>query len=524
MVRHRPQGPALALEALEGHGIEPQHEGWLFTGRRAVLGRIVTWLEGDAPGVLVVTGSPGCGKSAVVRHIAALSNSTEREELFAHASAELTGPDPGVGAVDAFVDLCGMDEQDVAVALAGQLGLPTPRASWQLIADMTRMASPPTLVLDGLDDALPEHLDKIATELLVALATVARLLLTTHQQDFLWCGPPSEGARVVELDEMFGPDAPVIDLDDDSDAPGDIEGYVARRLRAGGRGDLVAQVAPVLAGRAVELGGFLYGRILTSQILRGVVDVSAPGWQWQVATTVGGALDHELATGPSRVRDGAPIPGAARDLLHALAWSHGHGMPRVVWAAAATALSANGVEYGAADLDWVLDHYGCHVVEDEQDGETTHRLCHQELAEHLTESPLPLPGSPAAEALADALMTLPEARPVADGEPDRRSPYLRRHLVRHASIAGRSGVDALCLLAGDTPEAYLPELATSMHQLATKLAGLGEHETALVAARQAVSTYRLLAEANPATWLPFLAMVLNDYAVYLSAVGQREAA
>jgi hypothetical protein len=502
-------------------GAEPQLEGWLFTGRRAVLQRIVTWMGGNTPGALVVTGSAGCGKSAVVRHIVGLSDPGGREELLAHGPA---GPDPGVGAVDASVDLRGMGEQDLAVALAEQLGLRQPQAGWQLIADITRMASPPTLVLDGLDDAIPEHLDKIATELLVALGAVARVLLTTQERDFLWSGPPSEGPRVVELPEMFGRDVQVIDLDAEADTSDDIEQYVARRLRAGGRGELVEQVAPALAGRATEFGGFIYAWIMTTQILRRVIDVSAEGWQWQVSTTVGGALDRDLSTGVSLVRDGARVPGAARDLLHALAWNLGRGMPRVVWEAAATALSLDKVEYRAADLDWVLEHYGCYVVEDEQDGEAIYRLYHQELVEHLTESPLPLPGSPAAQALAEALVTLPEAKPPAEGAPDRRSPYLRRHLARHASIAGASGVDALYRLVKDTPEVYLPELAVSVHQLATKLAELGEHETALVPARKAVSIYRVLAEANPTTYLPFLAMVLNDHAVYLSAIEQREQA
>ncbi|HKR51293.1 MAG TPA: hypothetical protein VJT72_17275, partial [Pseudonocardiaceae bacterium] len=285
-----------------------------------------------------------------------------------------------------------------------------------------------------------------------------------------------------------------------------------------------AQVAPALADRAGEFGGFLYAWIMTTQILRRVIDVSAQGWQWQVATTVGGALDRELSTGVSLVRDGVGIPGAARDLLHALAWSLGRGMPQVVWQAAATALSLDGAEYRAADLDWVLEHYGCYVIEDERDGEAIYRLYHQELAEHLTGSPLPLPGSPAAEALAEALVALPEAKPPTDGEPDQRSPYLRRHLAQHASIAGTTGVDALYRLVKDMPEVYLPELAVSVHQLATKLVELGQHEIALAPVRKAVSIYRLLTEANPTTYLPFLAMVLNDHAVYLSAVEQREPA
>ncbi len=499
-------------------GVESQHEGWLFTGRRAVLQRIVTWMREESPGALVVTGSAGCGKSAGVGHIATLSDPTERGELLGHAPL---GPqDPGAGAVDAFVHMRGMGEQDLAVALAEQLGLPVPVASWHLIADMARMTSPPTLVLDGLDDAIPEHVDKIATELLVALGTVARVLLATQQQEFVRSGPSTGESRVVGLWEMFGPDVPVVDLDAEVDTSDDIEQYVARRLHAGGRGDLAVRVAPALAGRATEFGGFLYVRIMTSQILRQVIDVNAQGWQRPLATTVGEALEHDLSSGETLVRDGTEIAGAARDLLRGLAWSLGRGMPRVVWVAAATALSSDGVKYRAADLDWVLERYGCYVVEDEQDEEAIYRLYHQQLAKHLLGSPLPVPGSPAAQALAEALVALTEAKPPADGEPDRRSPYLRRHLARHASIAGTSGVDALYQLAEGTPEAYLPELAMSVHQLATKLAEIGQHEIALAPARQAVDTYRVLAEANPTVYLPFLAMCCNDLAVYLSAIGR----
>jgi tetratricopeptide (TPR) repeat protein len=172
----------------------------------------------------------------------------------------------------------------------------------------------------------------------------------------------------------------------------------------------------------------------------------------------------------------------------------------------------------------VLEHHGRYVVADQQDGEAIYRLSHPELVKHLLGAPMPVPGSPAAEALAEALVALPEARPAADGEPDQRSPYLRRHLARHASIAGTAGVDALYRLVKDTPEAYLPDLARSVHQLAAKLAELGQYESALAPARQAVSIYRVLTEANSTAYLPLLAMVLNDRAVYLSAIGRYDEA
>jgi len=505
-------------------GVQPWDERWLFTGRCAVVERIVAWMGGDAPGVFVVTGPAGCGKSAVVGHVAALSDPAGREELLTHVPLGSVGSDPGVGAVDAWVHLGGMGEQDFVVALAERLGLPRPQAGWQLIAGIARMASVPVVVLDGLDEAIPEHVDKMATELLVALGTVARVVLTTQQQEFLWRGSSPGGLRGVGLREMFGCDASIVDLGDESDTADDIERYVARRLCAGGRGDLVERVAPAVVGKAGEFGGFLYARMMTSQVLRGVVDVGVRGWQRQLAVPVGGALDRDLSVGVTLVRDGVGVPGAARDLLGALAWNLGRGLPRVVWQAAATALSSGGVRYRATDVDWVLEHYGCYVVEDVQDGEVIYRLYHQELVEYFLESPFPVPGSPETEALAETLVMLTEAEPPVDGEPDRRSPYLRRHLVRHASMAGTPGVDALYRMFKGTPEVYLPELAVMVHQLATRLVELGQYEVALAPARQAVSIYRLLVAANATTYLPFLAMVLNDHAVYLAAVGQGESA
>ncbi|HEU0090306.1 MAG TPA: AAA family ATPase [Pseudonocardiaceae bacterium] len=498
---------------------EAQYERWGCPAHRSVLQRIVSWLRSEAPGAFVVTGAPGWGKSTVVRRVVALSDSAGRAELLAHAPLAPGDPDPGIGAVDAVVHLDGMSEQDMMAAVAEALGLPAPQASWQLIAEITKLTRPPVLVLDGLDEVLPEHADKIATELLVALGAVARVLLATEQREFLLHRPVAE-PRIVGLAEMFGPQVSVVDLGAEASAPADLERYVAMRLQAGGRGDLVQQVAAVLGGKAIERGGFLYARMVASQVVRQLIDVQAQGWVQQLPATVGEALDRELASGAALVRDGVELPGAARDLLHGLAWTLGRGMPRGVWVAAASALSPVGAQYRPADLDWVLEHHGRYIVAGEQDGEAIYRLAHPELVKHLVGAPLPIPGSPASEALAEALVALPEARPPAEGEPDRRSPYLRRQLARHASIAGTVGVDALYRLVKDTPEAYLPDLARSVHQLATKLAELGQHESALAPARQAVSIYRILNEANATTYLPFLAMVLNDRAVYLSATGR----
>ena len=503
-------------------GAAPQDEGWFFTGRRAVLGQIVAWMHTEAPGAFVVTGSAGCGKSAVLGRIVALSETAERAALLEHAPLEPADPDPRLGAIDAAVHLRGMGALDLATALADCLGLPAPESCWQLVAAVATTSYPPILVLDGVDEAIPEQVDKIVTDLLAPLAVVASVLLATRHQEFPLGRPTAGEPGFVRLGELFGPATPVVDLDVEAGTAEDIERYVASRLRSAGRAELVERVAPVLGEMAAAgQGGFLYARLVVAQILRQVVDVCVERWEQQLPTTIPGALDHELASGVALVRDGAELPGAARDLLRALAWGLGRGIPgRGVWEAAATALSPDGVQYQAADLDWVLEHYGPYILEDGQDGEALYRLYHQEFVEHLVESSPPVAGRPAAQALADALVTL--ARAQSAGEPDRCSPYLRRHLARHAAMAGAPGVTALHRLAEGNPEAYLPDLATSLHNLASRLVEMGRHEAALGPAQHAAETYRVLATANPAAYVADLALTLNNVAVYLSAIGRHQ--
>ncbi len=501
----------------------PWEEEWFFTGRRAVLQQIVTWMHAETPGIFVVTGSAGCGKSAVVGRIAALSDPAERRVLLEHTPPAAKEQDPQAGAVDAAVHLRGMGPQDLATALADRLGLPVPENYLALFTEIAEMPYPPIVVLDGLDEAIPEQVTKTVAEVLVPLGSVASVLLATRYQEFGLYRRGTDESDLVRLRELFGWAAPIVDLDAEADTTDDIERYVTSRLRAAGRADIAARVAPAVARKAsAEQGGFLYARIVASQIARQVVDVNAEGWEQRLPASVSGALDDELNSGVALVRDGAELPGAARDLLRALAWGLGRGMPaRGVWEAVATALSPEGVEYQAADVDWVLEHYCHYIVEDSEDGEAVYRLCHQQLVEHLVGSSPAVPGRPAAQALAEALVALTETQ---RGERERDIPYLRRHLARHAATAGIPGVVALRRLAGDDPEAYLPDLAMWLRTVNTHLAGLGDDRAALAAARQAADTYRVLARADPPAYVADLATSLHDLAHQLAELGRHQAA
>ncbi len=501
----------------------------MFTGRRAVLARILAWVHAEVPGAFVVTGSAGSGKSAVVGRIVALSEVSRRRALLEHAPLASADPDPGIGGIDVGVHLRAMGAYDLAAVLADRLELPAPGSCWQLVEAVAKMPCPPVLVFDGLDEALAEQATEIVTDLLVPLSVLTNVLIATRHQEFGWRQPPP-GQEAVQLGELFGGNALVVDLDAEPGTRRDIERYLTRRLRCAGRADLAARVAPVLARKAAaQQGGFLYACTVVSQIVRGVIDAHVEGWEGQLAATTVGALEHDLSS-RTRVRDGVELPGAARDLLRALAWGMGQGLPGAgVWEAAATALSPNGVEYRAADLDWVLEHYGCYIVEDGQDGEALYRLAHRTFVEHLVASSPDVAGIPAGQALAEALVAFAQKQttetPARHGDAtDLCSPYLRRHLPRHAAHAGPAGVAALRRLAEADPEFYLPGLAVALTDFGTHLLAVGSREAALIAARHVVETYRALVDANPDIYLLGLVAALGSLAAQHAELRQHEAA
>jgi hypothetical protein len=60
------------------------------------------------------------------------------------------------------------------------------------------------------------------------------------------------------------------------------------------------------------------------------------------------------------------------------------------------------------------------------------------------------------------------------------------------------------------PDAFLPDLATSLDNLGVDLSNLGRGEEALAACQEAADIRRHLAESRPDAFLPNLAMSLNN--------------
>ncbi|MCX5334690.1 AAA family ATPase [Streptomyces sp. NBC_00140] len=511
-------------------GADRVEEGWFFTGRKRVLSEIVDWLDAKEPGLFLVTGSAGSGKSAVLGRVATLSDPVHRADIREHGALREGDPDPGEGAVDVPLHLRGLTPQSLAEAIARRLGLDLPDTPSALIADVEREWSssdrPPVLLLDGLDEAASEQAAPIVEQLLSPLSRMACVLLASRDRPF---NPDAEAAG-EPLDEavsrILGIRARAASLDDEDDTSDDIKEYARRRLRATGlpdeAGDLIAQRAS--AGH----GGFLFAQMAVASVIRHAPEAGEEGWETSIPASISMAFAEDLDAGPQLEQDGRVLPVAAQELLTALAWGTGKGMPaRGVWEAAASALSVSGTTYEREHLDWLLNAYGRYVVEDSDGGQAVYRLYHREFIEHLKEVSRRQRGdeeSRPAYRVARGLVSLLRRQSDDAAVLQHANPYLRKSLTEHAVMAGGPGIALVRELVKLREEVFRPDLARALGALAGLLSEAGLREAALAPSQEALGLYRALAEASPAAYLPDLAMSLNNLAVHQSETGDRTSA
>lgn len=517
---------------LAARGIDPTEEGWFFTGRRRVMREITDWLAERQAGLLLLTGSAGSGKSAVAGRVAALSHPKERQVTLYHAPLADDEPDPGPDCVDAALHLRGMRVQDVAEALAEKLGLPAPETPAGLIAELEGLeaggAGRHVLVLDGLDEAAPEQAGPIAEQLLTPLSRLCTVLLASRDRPFQPHAEPGETLDAA-LTQAIKATVRVVDLDGEPDTAEDIAAYVRKRLLSDAVPEhTVDDIASVLAERAVgSRGGFLFARIVASALARHLASDAGRPWQELIPDGITDALARDLASGAVLQRDGRALPRAAGDLLTALAWSEGNGMPaQGVWETAAGAVSRQGTVYWPQDIDWVLGHYGRYIVEDSDGEQAVYRLYHRELIAHLISFDARQQsvddGVSAAVSIVRAFVDLVLRQTGGGSRPEEANAYLRRHLDDHAMFAGEAGIAALRGLVDINPRAYLPLLGTALGSLATLLGEAGLQQRAMGPAEEAVAVYRRLTKDDPATYRVGLARSLNNFAVQLSTTGRRQ--
>ncbi|MFD7432164.1 tetratricopeptide repeat protein [Streptomyces sp. NPDC059818] len=532
--RHVPRAPARLVEhlVLAARGVGYREEGWFFTGRRQVLGRIAAWLETDAAGLFLVTGPAGCGKSAVLGRIATLTDPVRREETEAHGGLREDDPDPGPrpGRTLASVHLRGLSPLQAASELARRLGLPEPRNTDDFRGELRELSPQPVLVLDGLDEVPAEHLRAMTEELVFPLSRTGPVLLGSRDRAFR--SRLAEDGRADEtlpdaLARLIGTGVATADLEREPHTREDIAEYVFRRCAAAGvPAGRSRQAGEAVAARATDVGGgFLFARLVTGSLLAAASGGGA-GDQWLsgLPGSIEAAFEGDLLAGPVRVRaDGTGLPSAARDLLTALAWTVGRGMPAGgVWEEVAGALSGGAVSYDEGDVDWLLSAYGRYIVEDVEDGQAVYRLYHREFVSHLAGRAGP-EGAAAGEVVLAALIAHVERRAVG-GDRGTVDPYVVRALARHAARAGAAGVGMLRGLVERGGTGTVPFLAQALHGFSQRLGEEGDPDGALGAAREALTLYRELDQASPGAFRTALVRTLVNVANRYADTGDREGA
>ncbi|MFI0595729.1 AAA family ATPase [Streptomyces griseus] len=152
-------------------------QGCFFTGRKEQLGTIKRWLEGPSePTLMVVTGSPGSGKSALLGVVACLAHPQLRSvthQISRTVDREVRPePNPDLAAVHARQ----RGPAEVLASIAAQLDLgEEPGRGWTATAVLDRITEkrsrPVTVVVDALDEASS---DSALVEALIQLAQSRR--------------------------------------------------------------------------------------------------------------------------------------------------------------------------------------------------------------------------------------------------------------------------------------------------------------------------------------------------------------
>jgi tetratricopeptide (TPR) repeat protein len=526
---YQPDAPEQVVEHLlwAARGGGQSEVGIWFTGRVGPLRELVGVIRAGGPGLCVITGPAGCGKSAVAGRVVSLSNPEERTKIEAGQSALPSGLDPGESSIDAHLQARGATLERCSEQLGRALGV-TGRGPelnhHELLGWASNQTEPPILVVDGLDEAGVEGF-RIASELLEPLAQYALVIVATREI-------PGDDKQPSLLDSL-GASLLTIDLEEDpGETDRDVDDYVVARLTdPDGRPVAEAMDPALVADEVVRLaradsgapeGAFLLARILTSQLMERPVDTSAPDWQAPLSASVEEAFARDVSRGRPLERDGEELPRAARELLSALAYSYGPGFPTDdVWPAVASALSETDTSYNRLDAFWALGQHGRYVTASSLDGQAVYRL-HQRLTEALRESE----GSGAwrkvkestGAVIAQTLMKVYEEFIEAGGSATEH-PYLWRYAWLHATDGGEPGIEALARLA-DTELSLRPDLAMALNNLGNRYSEVGRRADAVAPTERAVEIYEQLAAENPA-FLNDLASSLNNLGIRYSEVDRR---
>ncbi|POM22762.1 WD domain, G-beta repeat [Actinomadura rubteroloni] len=428
--------------------------GHRFEGRDAALTEIVGWLDAARPDrrVLVVTGSPGVGKSAVLGRIVTTADSVLRAELPADDKGVRATP----GTVQCAVHAKGKTALEVAAEIARAASAPLPERPDDLApavrAELTERPRPFAIVVDALDEAsTPVDARRVVGDIVLPLAQTCadvgvRLVVGTRRHD-----------DIGDLLETFGAARALIDLDlPEYFELRDLTAYALATLQLKGSErpgnpyddiDIAKPVAERIAERS-DRNFLVAGLVAKSHGLYDTDPVDP-----NVLSFVG-TVDNALHAFLARVPPVRGVPAADLLTVLALAYAQAPGLPADLWRIAVNALTD--VPFTDRDLRAFARSSAANFLVETAHGQS-YRLFHQALDDVLLEARAKL--TPRAEderAIATAFL----AHGRATGWDDAPA-YLLRSLSAHAAPAGM--LDALLVDTGYILHADMPRLLADKH-------------------------------------------------------------
>ncbi|MFF9199356.1 hypothetical protein ACF09L_29540 [Streptomyces sp. NPDC014779] len=488
---------AMAHLLRRGIGTGLTELSWGFMGREADRRDIARWAaDPHAPGMLIITGTPGAGKSALLGNLLLHAYPAVGEELDAAGFADRLDPNLGLPAVDAVLHLAGSTLDDVVGRLPTLLGLDLPEPGLALherIAALRKAveARAGTFVMvDALDEAREPLLIAGLLRELAPLSGVRLLVATRPTASALLSGAPSPGGAVradepradsrtravptpgrraptasEELLDALGRTtghARVHVLERDAEA---VRGYVARCLRQTAPGEppaagrdtaAVDGIADIVRERVAAGDWEFLQAALVVQEIRQRPELLRPDRLADLNQLLAHDQRGLFNSAVDRISEGFPRANA---LLAALAHTRGRGLPRAdqVWTTVAAALEPGAEAPGDADIALLLHRAAAYVLLDGEDGHTVYRLAHRTFADRFLERSVPCER----EAVLRALAGLAERR--IEDAPDAPLPgYLARHLSGHAAATGPVGWRELAAHPRVLDRIDLPALAADV--------------------------------------------------------------
>lgn len=355
-----------------------------FVGRRPSLDKVTSWLvTPESRGLMVVTGSAGCGKSELLARVARMTLAGDV------ADSGLTPERRGrlIGSLTAGIRCRGKNAFECAVDLASELALTSPPSGWKHVRDVVRSIrgwcdqnKGAAFLIDGLDEA--EHVPDSSVE-----NDLIRPL-SDHPGVKVLLGARS-GSLVEELVRLSSGIS--VDLDEDEDKNEDLSAYVRERLtdlESPYDDDMVDRVVQEVVERSE--GIFLTARLYCSALTRlsKAVAPSSPEFQNILEEGPRQVLTHEL----QKIDDLAyKDRGWSSGLLLPLALSRGSGLPTsdLVWLRSANEIAYRHIgdhPYEEEDIHSILKFAGSHIETSGEEGQQVYTLQHETMASHLIKS------------------------------------------------------------------------------------------------------------------------------------------